>query len=73
VIERTEYTQRCAPRVDRSRRINTLASTAEACSARRRYISLAHKRGDSWPEIGERLGRRSRLVTSDRYSHALVD
>ena len=24
-------------------------------------------------EIGERVGQRSRLVTADRYSHALVD
>lgn len=42
-------------------------------SLRHRYISLAHKRGDSWAEIGERVGQRSRLVTADRYSHALVD
>jgi integrase len=42
-------------------------------SLRHRYISLAHKRGDSWAEIGDRVGQRSRLVTADRYSHALVD
>jgi integrase len=42
-------------------------------SLRHRYISLAHKQGDSWAEIGERVGQRSRLVTADRYSHALVD
>ena len=42
-------------------------------SLRHRYISLAHKHGDSWAEIGDRVGQRSRLVTADRYSHALVD
>jgi integrase len=42
-------------------------------SLRHRFISLAHKRGESWAEIGERVGQRSRLVTADRYSHALVD
>jgi integrase len=40
---------------------------------RHRYISLAHKRGESWAEIGERVGQRSRVVTADRYTHALVD
>lgn len=42
-------------------------------SLRHRYISLAHKQGDSWAEIGERVGQRSWLVTADRYIHALVD
>ncbi len=42
-------------------------------SLRHRYISLAHKQGDSWAEIGDRVGQRSRLVTADRHSHALVD
>jgi hypothetical protein len=42
-------------------------------SLRHRYISLAHKQGDSWAEIGERVGQRSRLVTADRYSHAHID
>jgi integrase len=42
-------------------------------SLRHRYISLAHKHGDSWAEIGDRVGQRSRLVTADRYSHALID
>jgi integrase len=41
-------------------------------SLRHRYISLAHKQGDSWAEIGDRVGQRSRLIT-DRYSHALID
>jgi integrase len=42
-------------------------------SLRHRHISLAHKRGDSWAEIGARVGQRSRVVTGDRYSHALGD
>lgn len=29
--------------------------------------------GRSWAEIGEQVGRRSRIVTADRYSHALID
>jgi integrase len=40
---------------------------------RHRRISLLHRRGVSWAEIGERVGQRSRVVTADRYSHALVD
>jgi hypothetical protein len=27
----------------------------------------------SWAEIGELVGQRSRVVTADTYSHALVD
>jgi integrase len=40
---------------------------------RHRRISLLHSQGVSWAEIGERVGQRSRLVTADRYTHALVD
>jgi integrase len=40
---------------------------------RHRRISLLHVQGVSWAEIGERVGQRSRLVTADRYTHALVD
>lgn len=40
---------------------------------RHRRISLLHRQGVSWAEIGDRVGQRSRLVTADRYSHALVD
>ena len=40
---------------------------------RHRRISLLHRQGVSWAEIGERVGQRSRVVTADRYSHALVD
>jgi integrase len=40
---------------------------------RHRRISLLHQQGASWAEIGERVGQRSKLVTADRYTHALVD
>lgn len=40
---------------------------------RHRRISLLHKQGVSWAEIGELVGQRSRSVTADVYSHALVD
>jgi integrase len=40
---------------------------------RHRRISLWHKAGLSWAEVGQRVGQRSRLVTADRYTHALVD
>jgi integrase len=42
-------------------------------SLRHRRISLEHRKGRSWAEIGEAVGQRSKLVTADRYSHALVD
>lgn len=40
---------------------------------RHRRISLLHRHGRSWAEIGELVGQRSRVVTADRYTHALVD
>jgi integrase len=40
---------------------------------RHRRISLMHRQGFSWAEIGDRVGQRSRIVTADRYTHALVD
>jgi integrase len=40
---------------------------------RHRRISLLHHQGRSWAEIGEQVGQRSKLVTADRYTHALVD
>ena len=40
---------------------------------RHRRISLLHRQGESWADIGERVGQRSRVVTADRYTHALVD
>jgi integrase len=42
-------------------------------SLRHRRISLLHVQGESWAEIGDRMGQRSRIVTADRYSHALLD
>jgi len=39
---------------------------------RHRRISLWHRQGVSWAEIGERVGQRSKLVTADTYSHALI-
>ena len=32
-----------------------------------------HREGRSWAEIGEQVGQRSRIVTADRYTHALLD
>jgi integrase len=40
---------------------------------RHRRISLLHRQGRSWAEIGDMVGQRSRIVTADRYTHALVD
>jgi integrase len=40
---------------------------------RHRRISLMHRQGLSWAEIGELVGQRSRAVTADTYSHALID
>jgi integrase len=40
---------------------------------RHRRISLLHRQGASWAEIGDAVGQRSRIVTADRYTHALID
>ena len=40
---------------------------------RHRRISLLHRQGESWADIGERVGQRSKLVTAETYSHALID
>jgi integrase len=40
---------------------------------RHRRISLLHRQGVSWAEIGERVGQRSLSVTADTYTHVLVD
>jgi integrase len=42
-------------------------------SLRHRRISLLHRQGVDWATIGDRVGQRSRLVTADRYTHALLD
>lgn len=38
---------------------------------RHRRISLMHKAGESWAEIGARVGQRNISVTADIYTHAL--
>ncbi len=40
---------------------------------RHRRISLLHRAGSSWAEVGELVGQRSRLVTADTYTHAMLD
>ena len=40
---------------------------------RHRRISLLHRQGRSWAEIGAFAGQRSALVTSDVYTHVLLD
>ena len=59
-------------------------SIAKACRAaavplwsphdlRHRRISLLHRQGRTWAEIGALVGQRSLRVTSDTYTHVLVD
>jgi integrase len=59
-------------------------SIAKACRAagipvwsphdlRHRRISLLHRQGRSWAEIGELVGQRSLKVTADTYTHVIVD
>jgi integrase len=40
---------------------------------RDRRVSLLHKRGHTWAEIGDRVGQRSRIVTADKYTFVLGD
>jgi integrase len=40
---------------------------------RHRRISLLHRQGLSWAEIGDLVGQRSRMVTADIYTHVLID
>jgi integrase len=40
---------------------------------RHRRISLLHRQGVSWADIGARVGQRNLSVTADRYSHAMLD
>ena len=40
---------------------------------RDRRISLWHKAGLSWAEIGDSIGQRSRMVTADTYSFVIAD
>ena len=39
---------------------------------RHRRISLWHREGVPWAEIGARVGQKSRAVTADVYSHVIV-
>ncbi len=59
-------------------------SIAKACRAagvpvwsphdlRHRRISLLHRQGRTWAEIGALVGQRSLRVTSDTYTHVLID
>lgn len=59
-------------------------SIAKACAAlqiplfsphdlRHRRVSLLHRQGKSWAEIGALVGQRSARVTSDIYTHVLLD
>jgi integrase len=59
-------------------------SIAKACAAlaiplfsphdlRHRRISLLHRQGRSWADIGAFVGQRSARVTSDVYTHVLLD
>jgi integrase len=40
---------------------------------RHRRVSLLHREGRTWAEIGALVGQRSLKVTSDTYTHVLVD
>src|SRR5262249_55625224 len=40
---------------------------------RHRRVSLAHKQGKSWAEIGESVGQRNLSVTANTYTHVMVD
>ena len=42
-------------------------------SLRHRSISLLHRQGESWAEIGARVGQRNLSVTADRYTHAMLE
>ena len=56
------------PRLPRCRRPEVRAARSPAPAD-----LLLHRQGESWAEIGERVGQRSKLVTADRYTHALID
>ena len=40
---------------------------------RHRRISLLHRQGRSWAEIGRLVGQRKPSVTADTYTHVLTD
>jgi integrase len=40
---------------------------------RHRRVSLLHRQGVDWATIGAIVGQRSKLVTADTYTHAVID
>ena len=40
---------------------------------RHRRISLLHRQGETWAEIGAKVGQGNLSLTADTYSHALFD
>jgi integrase len=59
-------------------------SIAKACKAgeiplwsphdlRHRRISLLHRQGRSWAEVGAFVGQRKLSITADTYTHVLLD
>ncbi len=40
---------------------------------RHRRISLLHHQGESWAEIGAKVGQRNLSTTADTYTHVLMD
>src|SRR4249920_3761963 len=40
---------------------------------RHRRISLMHHEGESWAEIGAKVGQRNLSTTADTYTHVLMD
>ncbi len=40
---------------------------------RHRRISLLHRQGRSWAEIGRFVGQRKLSITADTYSHVMID
>lgn len=61
--------------LDESRRACRAAGVADRSphELRHRRISLLHRQGVSWAEIGARVGQRNLSVTADRYTHAMLD
>jgi integrase len=39
---------------------------------RHRRISLAHHQGETWAEIGAKVGQRNLSTTADTYTHVLM-
>jgi hypothetical protein len=65
----TQMSRNEGPGVSCRRRTGVVA----ARDLRHRRISLLHRQGRTWAEIGALVGQRSLKVTSDTYTHVLVD